>query len=135
MPELSTYLSRFHTLSPASDELIAEYQGRIGLKLPAAYISFLKLTNGGDGFIGSNYVAFWCVEELTRFKSEHAERDSVWSDLLVIGTDGRNKTYAFDIRTNKWPVVEIPWSGSEWEDARTAGGSFDGFLRRLYETE
>ena len=134
MPDLSEYLVRFNTLPPATEELIAEFERRIELKLPVDYVDFLKLTNGGDGFIGNSYLALWGVDELTRF--ELGGDTSLWSsELLVIGSDGGNETYAFDTRASKWSVVQMPWAGFDWKDARVVGDCFDGFLRRLYETE
>jgi hypothetical protein len=45
--------------SPATEDQIAAAQAEIGCKLPSAYLTFVRNSNGGEGFIGENYVQLW----------------------------------------------------------------------------
>ena len=52
--DVCRYLERVKQSSGASDALIAEAEDQLALKLPVEYLEFLKVTNGGEGFVGEN---------------------------------------------------------------------------------
>jgi hypothetical protein len=120
---------------PATDSAIAESEKQLGTRLPAEYVEFLKLANGGEGFVGKNaYVMLWSVEELASMNQSY-EVQKYAPGLLIFGSDGGGEAYGFDTRTSRWPIVQVPFVGMAWSSARSVDGSFGGFLRRLYETE
>jgi hypothetical protein len=115
----------------ATDAMIAESERKLGLKLPAEYVEFLKVSNGGEGFIGPNaYVMLWPVEELAERNRSYEVGDAT-PGLLIFGSNGGGEAYGFDIRTPHFPIVQVPFIVLSWDDALPVGGSFDEFLAQL----
>ena len=128
-------LASLNKQSGASDAVIAEGGRQLNLKLPEEYIEFLKLSNGGEGFIGKNsYVILWGVDELASLNQSY-EVQQYAPGFLIFGSNGGGEAYGFDTRTATWPVVQIPFVGMDWTLAQPLGGSFNDFLETLYEVE
>src|SRR5690242_4867217 len=110
--------------------MIAESERKLGLKLPAEYVEFLKYSNGGEGFIGENaYVRLWPVEKLSEMnRSYEVVKDA--PGLLIFGSNGGGEAYGFDMRVPQPPVVQVPFIGMAWDVAWAAGKSFDDFLKQ-----
>jgi hypothetical protein len=120
---------------PATDAAIAESEKHSGTKLPAEYVEFLRLANGGAGFVGKNtYVMLWGVEELAPMNQSY-EVQKYAPGLLIFGSDGGGEAYGFDTRTAQPPVVQMPFVGMAWSVARFMGGTFSVFLERLREAK
>ncbi len=135
MTDMRPLLERLNRPPGATDAAIAESEKQLGLKLPAEYVDFLKLTNGGEGFMGKKaYVIFWGVEELASMNQSY-EVTKYAPGLLIFGSDGGGEAYGFDTRIPQWPIVQVPFVGMAWNAAQSMGESFKVFLRRIYETE
>jgi hypothetical protein len=119
---------------PATDAVIANAEEQLGAKLPKEYVLFLKLTNGGEGFLGNAYVILWGAEELTSMNRSYEVQEYA-PGLLIFGSDGGGEAYGFDTRTQDWPIVQVPFVGMAWSLARPMGASFSAFLKRLSETK
>src|SRR3990172_2314917 len=92
---------RFNSRPPATKDALAAFEQASGLKLPEEYLGFLKVTDGGDGFIGRTYVILWRVEELAGMNE--AYKVHVYApELLLFGSDGGGEAYAFDMRQHPW---------------------------------
>ena len=50
----------------ASEEEISGAIASLGSNLPPDYVRFLRSNNGGEGFVGDEYLIFWKAEELGR---------------------------------------------------------------------
>jgi len=107
---------------------------QVGVKLPAEYEEFLKLTNGGEGFIGKQYAILWSVEELASMNQSYEVQKYV-PGLLIFGSSGGGEAYGFDTRTPQLPIVQVPFVGMDWDNAEPMGDSFSAFLERLQEIE
>jgi len=115
--------------------LIAESEAQLGLKLPDEYVSFLRVTNGGEGCIGKNeYAIFWKVEELASLNRAYKVQEYA-PGFLIFGSNGGGEAYGFDTRTEGWPIVRLPVVVMSWTEARPMGESFAAFLKLLYEAE
>lgn len=107
----------------------------LGAPLPADYVEFLKLTNGGEGFINKQaYVMLWGIEELASMNKSY-EVEKYAPGLLIFGSDGGGEAYGFDTRDSQWPVVQVPFVGMDWSLAQRKGQSFGDFLERLSEDQ
>lgn len=98
--------------------------------LPADYLSFLRMTNGGEGFVGNEYVLLWRPEEIKQFNLEY-EAHVYAPAFLLIGSNGGGEAYAFDTHETPWHVVRIPFIGMDPKYADSLGESFSDFLDSL----
>jgi hypothetical protein len=125
------FLKKFNLFQPAKDEDILSFENASGKKLPGDYIELLKITNGGEGFIGDNYLILWGIEELIS-QNESYEVELNAPGLLIFGTDGGGEAFGFDTRKAKWSVAQIPFVGMFWEEALPKANSFKGFIECLH---
>lgn len=118
----------------ASDATITGSEKQLGVEFPPEYVEYLRLTNGGEGFIGREYVILWSVEDLASMNLSY-EVQKYTPGLLIFGSNGGGEAYGFDTRTPKWRIVQVPFIGMDWGYARPVGESFTAFLGHLEETE
>jgi hypothetical protein len=114
----------------ASEDAICDAVSSIGCSLPSDYMQFLRDYDGGEGFIGDNYVILWKAEELNVFNREY-EVEQYAPGLLLIGSNGGGEGYGFDMRDSTLPVIRIPFIGMELRYVRVVGSGFTDFLNRL----
>lgn len=133
--DMRRFLDGLNRRPGATDAAIVESEKQLGLKLPAEYVEFLKFADGGEGFVGKNaYVMLWSGEELASMNQSY-EVQNYAPGLLIFGSNGGGEAYGFDTRTPQWPIVQVPFVGMDWGDAKPMGGSFSAFLEHLHETE
>lgn len=113
----------------ASADAIRDAVSLLG-SLPSDYIQFLHNYDGGEGFIGDNYLILWKVEELSVFNREY-EVEQYAPGILLFGSDGGGEGYGFDTRDAAMPVVRIPFIGMELRYVRAVADSFIDFLNKL----
>lgn len=80
--------------------------------LPKSYIDFLKEHNGGEGFIGDNYIIFWKAEELVDFNREY-EVETYAPGIFLFASSGGGEGYGFDTDDAAMPIVRIPFIGMD----------------------
>jgi hypothetical protein len=132
--DMRRFLGRFTYRPGATSLAIAESEKLLGVTLPMEYTEFLKLTNGGEGFIGGAYAMLWGVEELP-LNNRAYEVTSYAPGLLIFGSNGGGEAFGFDTRDQQWPIVQLPFIGMAWDVAWPMGASFSAFLKRLHETK
>lgn len=118
--------------SPTLKTDIVRFESAAGFELPAQYSAFLmSVGNGGEGPVGSTgYLVLWKLEELKEMNLAYNVAEYA-PGFLFFGSDGGGEAFAFDTRTEKWPVVTIPFVGMKPELAVQVGTDFDDFLARL----
>ena len=122
---------RFNFQPGASDESIHAAETELRLKLPEEYVLFLKNGNGGEGLIGKSYAILWNVSELASLNESYQSHK--WAPgILIFGSDGGDEAFGFDTRNPNWPIVQIPFIGMSWSDARPMGQTFNQFVENLY---
>jgi hypothetical protein len=131
MEDLSRFLQRFRSHPPAASEQIASVEADLGVRFPGEYAQFLRICNGGEGFVGQAYAVLWDVSELGAL-NESYESDKWAPGFLIFGSDGGGEAFGFDTRNPNWPIVQIPFVGMNWNDARPLGETFSQFLGNLF---
>ena len=134
MIDITLLLNEVNLRAAATDAIILAGEEQLGVKLPVDYVEFLKMGNGGEGFVGKEYLILWGIEELASM-NQHYEIHKYVPRLLIFGSNGGGEAYGFDARTTSWPVVRMPFVGMEWEVAEPFGTTFNAFLEHLYGME
>jgi hypothetical protein len=118
---------------PASEGQIARCQLDLKFPLPPDYVRFLQCRNGGEGFVGKNYLMAWRVEKLLDHNKAYMVDEFV-PDLFLFGSNGGGEAFAFDTRSTPVSIVMVPFILS-LTDAITLAPSFDLFLQLLYRAD
>lgn len=126
------FSAEFHLEDGALETVIAETEVKLQWPLPNDYKEFLRKANGGEGFIGENYLILWGVGELEQFNKEYQVLDYA-PGLIMFGSDGGGEGFAFDARSNPSPIVQVPFIGMDLMYARPIATCFDAFLAKLAE--
>src|SRR5690349_2331702 len=93
---------------PAAPNIIERLSSNLGVALPRDYLDFLRQHNGGEGFVGDNYVVFWRAEELADFNREY-EVEKYAPGIIMFGSDGGGEGYGFDTQSAAMPIVRVPF--------------------------
>ncbi len=135
-----TYVSQknlfasFQGKPPATLDSLARCEASLGFSLPPDYGQALRQMNGGEGFIGKNYLMLWSVEEFVKMNTGTYFAEAA-PGLLVFGSDGGGEAFAFDARSTPPPIVVAPFVGMDWTTAITIAPNFTAFLQHLYRSE
>lgn len=116
--------AEFDARPPARVESIAQCQSHLKFQLPTDYVHFLEQTNGGEGFVGENYLRAWPVEELIQNNKDYRVEESA-PGLFVFGSSGGGEAFAFDTRVMPPPIVAVPFIVMRLEDAIAITPNFD----------
>ena len=116
--------------APAHPRAVECLSSNLRVPLPNDYLEFLRQHNGGEGFIGGNYVIFWKAEELADFNREY-EVDAYAPGILLFGSDGGGEGYGFDTQTEGMPIVRIPFIGMERRYAKLVAKNFPDLFAKL----
>ena len=126
--------AEFEAKPPANPASVARCQSHLKFRPPADYIRFLEQMNGGEGFVGKNYLRAWSVEDLILHnKDYHIEERA--PDLFLFGSSRGGEAFAFDARFARLRIVAVPFIILRLEDAIVIAPTFESFLQHLYQSE
>lgn len=113
-----------------SEDAIRGTLATLKCSLPIDHVQFLCEHDGGEGFIGTNYLILWRAEELETFNREY-EVELYAPGLLLFGSDGGGEGYAYDTRNAAMPVVRVPFVGMDLRYATPVATGFTDLLTQL----
>jgi cell wall assembly regulator SMI1 len=117
-------------LRPPADPAALEAARReLGDLLPDELAALLAMHDGGEGFVGENYLMLSSVAKIVE---DHRDQDELapYAGWLVFASNGGGEAFAFD---DEGVVQMVPWIAGR-EDA-IAQGRLDRFLERLEADE
>jgi hypothetical protein len=124
-------LSRFSMNPPADEIAMKTAETESTIRFPSEYRDFLEFTNGGAGLIGSGgYAVLWRVEELCDFNRQY-QVETYAPGLFFFGSNGGGEAFAFDLRTPKLTIVQVPFIGMSLTDAQLVASDFHEFLSTI----
>ena len=97
---------------PAEREIVDGLSATLGFTLPPDYLEFLREHDGGEGFVGDNYIILWGAGELADFNREY-EVETYAPGIFLFGSDGGGEGYGFDTLEQGSPIVRVPFIGME----------------------
>jgi cell wall assembly regulator SMI1 len=123
-------LAEFRAAEPASEWDVEAAEAGLGIRLPTDFRKFLLTRGGGEGFIGEHYLIAWSASELVELNEAYQVKMHA-PGLILIGSDGGGEGFAFDTRNGQFNIVQVPFIGMCFEDARLVANSFTGLLERM----
>lgn len=114
----------------ASDESLQHLKEIKSFELPDDYLSCLVEANGGEGFIGEEYLILWKIEELEQFNREY-EVETYAPGLFLFGSNGGGEGFGFDTRSKPYKIVQVPFIGMDLKYAKHVADNFLDLLKRM----
>ena len=115
---------------PTPEESLENIETKLNIKLPSDYILFLKEANGGEGFIGENYLILWKAEELGPYNHDYQVAEYA-PGIFLFGSNGGGEAFGFDTRTHPYKIVQLPFVGMELKYAHCIADSFYELLDKM----
>lgn len=134
MDEIKNFLTLFTVNQGASFNQITQVESSLSFKLPVDYKAFLLHSNGGEGFIGSEYLVLFKSEELLQFNREY-QVDIFAPGLFLFGSNGAGEGFVFDCRENRFNIVLVPFIGMSLNDAIHIADNFFNLLERMSQPD
>jgi hypothetical protein len=135
MEKYNKYLIEFEANNPMADTALytKQIEERFGKKLPADYVEFMEVYNGGEGSVGKSYVALYPISKIIELNRDYEIEEAV-PGLMLIGSNGGGEAFAIDYRTDEIRFVMIPFIFEE-DAIIEFSDSFEGFLEKAYNGE
>jgi hypothetical protein len=132
--EIETFLCKFTRNGQVSLTDIQMIEQAVNCPLPEEYRAVMRASNGGEGFMGKQYLVLWKAEDILR-RNKECEVEEYAPGLLLFGSNGAGEGFAFDLRDKKMPIVVVPFIGMSLKDTITLSQTFFGFLERLFKSD
>ncbi|HYD89481.1 MAG TPA: SMI1/KNR4 family protein [Vitreimonas sp.] len=122
--------SEFRLEAGASEEVIQRLLSEIGCDLPHDYLTFMRTSNGGEGFIGKEYLRIWKIEDVATWSKDYVRHTPFeeTDELLLFGGNGGGEAFGFDWVANG-AIVEAPMIGMERQYLLHCADTFSEFLK------
>ena len=100
---------------------------QLHIAFPEDYLEFLKWSNGGEGYIGKNYVSLWKVEDLEVLNREYQIQTYLSKGYLGIGTDGGGICYGFCLE-KQFAIFKCPLGDLDINEITIVANSIKDFF-------
>ncbi|MCU0329275.1 MAG: SMI1/KNR4 family protein [Chitinophagales bacterium] len=115
-----------------SIQILNEFENNHSLTLPTDYEAFMKWSNGGEGFIGNNYLSIWKIESLIQLNFDYSIQKYLGEKILMFGTDGGSYGYAFDLRNkDNISIIGLSLGDIDLNEIEQIAPSFEEFILKL----
>lgn len=130
--ELAELFDNFLLQDGADSAETIEVYASLGMRPSVEYVAVLGFTNGGEGFIGQNYLRLYSTEEVITFNQAYQVNRFV-PGLIIFGSTGYGEAYAFDTRHSPATIVKVPFIPFDAELVEPLYADFGAFLQALFE--
>ena len=107
---------------------------QLHIVFPEDYLEFLKWSNGGEGYIGKNYVSLWKVEDLEVLNREYQIQTYLSKGYLGIGTDGGGICYGFCLE-KEFAIFKCPLGDLDINEITIVANSIKDFFGNALVSE
>lgn len=132
--QVNHVLERFDRNEAASNEALDSVECEIGLRLPDDYRAFMTRYNGGEGFVGKQYLILWRAEEIAPFNRDY-QVDEYAPGIVLFASSGGGEAFGFDMRSDQLPVVQVPFVGLDLRYAKEVANSFTELLLKMSRSD
>jgi SMI1 / KNR4 family (SUKH-1) len=134
MDAIDNLLHDFHGNGPTQPESLDVVETTYGYHLPDDYRHFMTAMNGGEGFVGKQYIIVWRLEELVPFNRDYQVAQYA-PGLVLFASSGGGEAFAFDLRHDDLPIVQVPFVGLDLRHAKRVANSFTDLLVRMHSSD
>jgi hypothetical protein len=128
---IDALMVQFHGNGPAPPDALRSLEKELGIALPVDYRQFMENMDGGEGFIGKQYLILWRANELLPFNRDY-QVEQYAPGILLFASSGGGEAFAFDKRDAAWPIVQVPFIGLDLRYANRVANSFNELLMRMH---
>lgn len=114
---------KFRCNEGASETAIASVDATIRSFLPQDYLDFVRRSDGGEGFIGDEYLILWRIEELDEFNRDYEVHEYL-TDVVLFGSNGGGEAFGFRKSKTRADIVRVPFVGMSPDLCVKAAASF-----------
>ena len=107
---------------------------QLHIVFPEDYLEFLKWSNGGEGYIGKNYVSLWKVEDLEVLNREYQIQTYLSKGYLGIGTNGGGICYGFCLE-KQFAIFKCPLGDLDINEITIVANSIKDFFGNALVSE
>ena len=107
---------------------------QLHIVFPEDYLEFLKWSNGGEGYIGKNYVSLWKVEDLEVLNREYQIQTYLSKGDLGNGTDGGGICYGFCLE-KQFAIFKCPLGDLDINEITIVANSIKDFFGNALVSE
>mgnify|MGYP003626296418 CR=1 FL=1 len=123
------YLAEFNSNSGITTESLISL--KLPKRLPTDYIEFLKKFNGGEGFVGEEYLVLEKAEKLLE-RNKNYKIEEFDKNIFLIGGNGAGEGVAIDFRNDKPRYILIPLI-FEYDAILYLGKNIKELFEQIYE--
>jgi hypothetical protein len=134
---LSDSSASWKRCQPASPHAISTLTANCDFALPDEYLSFLRYSDGGEGFLNiqPGYFQLWPAKEVVDANHEY-HVDEILPDFFAIGSSGGDEMLAIRKRERSpCPVYMIPFIVMDEREAIQIARDFETFAMALGRDE
>lgn len=124
--KIASLLNNNHGVDSKDITVIEE---RLNAAFPLDYITLLKRSNGGEGYVGENYISLWKVEDLPALNEEYQIQKYLSEKFLGIGTDGGGICYGFCLDKN-YSIFKCPLGDLDIKEVVIVAKSTKDFFKK-----
>ena len=124
--KIASLLNNNHVVDSKDITVIEE---RLNAAFPKDYITLLKRSNGGEGYISENYISLWKVEDLPALNEEYQIQKYLSEKFLGIGTDGGGICYGFCLDKN-YSIFKCPLGDLDIKEVVIVAKSTKDFFKK-----
>lgn len=124
--KIASLLNNNHGVDSKDITVIEE---RLNASFPQDYITLLKRSNGGEGYVGENYISLWKVEDLPALNEDYQIQKYLSEKFLGIGTDGGGICYGFCLDKN-YSIFKCPLGDLDINEVVIVAKSTKDFFKK-----
>jgi len=134
MENYESFFGEFNLEDPLENASfhVTRIEDRFNIKLPSDYVEFMEKCNGGEGFIGENYLILYPLNEIIEANEDY-EVAKYLPNVLLIGSNGGGEAIAIDFNKLKKYII-VPFLFEE-EAILEQSYSLEGFFLRTLHNE
>jgi hypothetical protein len=121
-------LNKLNRRSKPSEDLVQSLLNKIDFNIDPEYLTFVKTSNGGEGFLNANYLLLYEIEDLIALNPYYEDHDFC-NQIFAIGSNGGNDLYA--VRKTNSEFITVPFLDMNEEESKIMGANFNEFLNYL----